>query len=145
MALGMAGTIKGESFNHRIDAAERLLLAVSHGDTNEELRTRIVNSVPERQGKQAVELVRQLPFNQLRITLRACLAKTYTIEELNFLARFYESPVGQSILKKDSTLFANPVLMLHKELARMGARLEWTSAYPDVDTESSKDSSDLYD
>lgn len=133
MALGMVGSPKGESFNRKIDAAERLLVAVRKGDTQDGLRIRILDSMPAGQRKNAAELVRQLPFNELRITLRACLAKTYTLEELNALARFYESSAGQSILKKDSTLFVNLVPMLHKELVRIGAQQEWTSIYPDDD------------
>lgn len=85
----------------------------------------IAKNLPEDQRAQFVHLMTKvIRIELLEDSAVTSLVKHFTVSEINALAEFYGSPVGQSILKKLGKYMADVMPVIQREIIRAGNAIQ---------------------
>ena len=111
--------VSADSGAERLAAAKRYVSVAQIGKITEDTVTELAREIPTEQRKKFLDFMhRAVRPEVLEQAAMESMVKVFTAEELNALADFFGSPIGQSAMSKFGLYMANVMPVIQQEMFR---------------------------
>lgn len=121
MVIYCSFAVAGDNLEERTKAAERYLRVMPMKKFIDDSTIEMAKQLPEGKREKFITLMDQsINVPELEKITKRAMIKIFTADELNALADFYGSDVGQSAMKKFGIYMAEVMPSIQKELIQAG-------------------------
>jgi hypothetical protein len=115
--LSLAAPVSADSDQERVAAARRYLAVAQMSKVTDDTVTEMAKAVPSEQREKFLEFMHDAVRPQvLEQAALASMVKIFTADELNALADFFGSPIGQSAMGKFGLYMADVMPVIQQEM-----------------------------